>query len=621
MARIASVLLLPVVLALGACGDRGDERNTWSGVSAETPNSFLQIPGTPDSVNTQAWVNAYYNAVDPGSHRDTLAKWKQQTCFGTGAPVTHVIFRDAKDLGYGRDMYACKDGAGNFAVYVQNFVVQLDLGGNANYGPLNVEAAIEQDPHYLFGTNAIEFSADPHDSSTKIAKFFTFAPGTDGQQHRITAGDLDGRGTKYIPNACMACHGGKLLPLEHDGSFPVQTLRSAKLNLIDPAILEYSTKAGYDRASLEAGIKAINTLVYQSYQETNARPASQQGHWSGDFAAEITEGRYGLYSGSSFPNAAQDDAAIPSGWTANVSRPAGVETLYKQVIEPHCISCHSLQGTAAAESSGGVVNGINFSSYERFISYKDRIADYVYRRGIMPLSLRNFESFWKHPEGAPTLLASYLNDVTLFDPNGNVLQPGRAYAKPGTPRTVKSSPVQLDGSNSDFATSYKWTIAGKPAGATASLNSNTSAKPVLTANMDGQYVLMLVVSNAKGPSAPRTTTITIDSAANDPTDLTFDTDIRGILNGGSSSTDCTSCHSPAGVTGIPVYWSDDGKNTYQQVLGRINLKDPENSRILRKPTDGQHHGGGNAMSDEDYNTVLNWIMAGAPCGSNTTFCD
>ena len=50
---------------------------------------------------------------------------------------------------------------------------------------------------------------------------------------------------------------------------------------------------------------------------------------------------------------------------------------------------------------------------------------------------------------------------------------------------------------------------------------------------------------------------------------------------------------------------------------RIDLKDPEKSLLLLKPTMGVAHGGGQRFeeSSSDYKTILDWIRSGAPFGS------
>jgi mono/diheme cytochrome c family protein len=582
-------------------------------------------------INSDTYAQAYYAAVDPAGERATLAGWKQKNGFGAGYD-THVIFRDAKDLGYGRDMFARRNADGTMAVYVNNYIVALQPGSSTNYGPLNVEAAIAHDARYLIGSNAIEFSPANQDDplsangSMVINKFFTF----DKNGNRVTSADLDGRGRKSMPGTCWACHGGQPMPLDPNGAFPAQALRSPKFNLLDPAILEYSAQSGYQRAQLEAGLKMINSFVHESLQHIrDDRPATTQDKWSADFAINLVEGRYALTPGdTTLGAAASNDSYIPDGWKQNPSfpsRPVGVEQLYKQVVEPHCVGCHSVRGTAAGEgitvtvdgNSVSLANAINFSSYEKFIAYKSRIADYVYRRGLMPMSLRNFESFWKDPRGAPSLLASFLNDASLFDVSGNVIQPGLPVAKPGAALNAKS-PLQLDGNASYFADTFKWVITSGPVDAVLS-NANT-ARPVLTTTTGGAVTLALTVTNSRGSN----TASVIETVDNTLTpaqgQLTFANDIAPILNANPTTQCAQSCHKVGGTyPGIPVYWTNDSE-LYHRVMMRVDLRDPENSKLLLKPTSLTHGGAvkidvTTSAGQAEYNTILNWIRQGAVCGT------
>lgn len=573
-------------------------------------------------ISSSAYGEAYYAAVDPAGERRTLADWKVKNGFGAGAD-THVIFRDAFDLGYGRDMYARRNPDGRIAVFVNNYVVKVVPGNPVNYGPLNVEAAIAQDPRYLLGTNAIEFSPADQDGpnangSMMIAKFFTF----DAAGNRLVSADLDGRGIKHMPGMCWACHGGRPAPLDADGKFQAESLRSAKLNLLDAGLLEYSPQAAYQRSQLEAGLRLINQYVGETYDVMAARnvndAATGASHWSASFAQSLVSGRYA----SSMTHV---DTFIPSGWQASPMRPEGVELLYKQVVEPHCTGCHALQGTTAAEGASALANAINFSSYEKFISYREKIIDYVYRRGIMPMSLRNFERFWKDPDQAPALLASYLAEPALYGTDGRVIRPGRPVARPGTNRSVKPSAtgnIQLDGTSSSFAGTYQWRVVSAPAPAT--LSTTTGARPVLNVSGNGSHVIELTVSNALGSHSSQVTLTVNGALAKTPEQLTFVDDIMPIL-GSSDNSACASCHNSAGgYAGIPVYWSSDA-GLYRRVLERVDLRDPDNSKLLTRPT-SLIHGGGiqlNLLVPADkanYDTLLNWIRAGAVCGSNPALC-
>jgi hypothetical protein len=582
----------------------------------------IDLPLT--QISSATYAQAYYDAVDPQQERNTLEKWKQRNGFYDNDPairITHIVFRDALDLGYGRDMYVLKNSnTGRMAFMVNNYIVALQPGSSVNYGPLNVDAAISGDKRYFKGTNAIEFSPANEDStspngSMKITKFFTF----DTSGNRLTSADLDGRGVKHMPGMCWACHGGQTMPLDENGKFQAISLRSAKYNILGVAEFDYSLQDGYHRDQMEDDFRLVNSYVKESYEVMQARDISDasngHGKWAADYGLELVNGRYN----SDFTQGRYQDDFVPSGWQ-NGPGQENAELLFKRVVGPHCTACHSLQGreVAGPDSAANLGLAINFSSYTKFMAYRSRIADYVYRRGIMPMSLRNFENFWKDPEGAPSILAAALADPTLFH-NGKVVQPGRPVARIGASRTVRS-PVQLDATASSFAKSYRWS-ASSPA---VVFSDATSARPLMTAP-DGSYTLTLTVANSKG-SDTETVVYTVDNAGADQAALTFEDDIRPIL----ASNSCTSCHSssnPGALNGIPVFWSNevdaDGIKLYQRVLTRIDLDDPENSRLLQRPT-SLTHGGGLLINTAtpsglaDYNTILNWIREGAVCGTDAS---
>lgn len=596
-------------------------------VVAENDNSGAD--GSPlidlplSKISSADYANAYYGAVDPGEERTTLEDFRRKNCFVAGSAQCagetigydqHVVFRDKLDLGYGRDMYMRRNYDGSVAFIVDNYIVGLQPGNAANYGPLNVEAAVRQDRKYYVNTTAIEFSRINQDdaASEKIAKFFAF--GATGE--RTASVNVDGRGDKYMPGMCMTCHGGRLLPLEQDGGFPLLSLRSAKFNQLEVGSFEYSTLAGFGKSDFEEAFRIINKQIHRTWQIMQARADTEAARWHADFALDIAEGRYGgtlAWPGTPYRS------YVPAGWQQTLSRPEGVEHLYTHVVEPHCIACHSLQGTQVAEEATALANAINFSSYEKFISYRETIIDYVFHRGVMPLSLRNFEDFWRDPQDKPALLASFLDEPSLFDATGQVVRPGHPVARPGDDHTAVS-PVQLDGTASLFATEYRWEIVDAPDGAVATLSNAAGARPVLTADTDGDYTLELIVTGVQGNSIAETQVVTIDSAlAPSQDELTFADDIAPIL-GTLTGSGCAGCHN-SGYDGIPVVYSfSDNPNVYADVLARVNLAGPEISLLLVKPT-GEGHGGG-MLIDRDtvegraiYNTMLNWIRAGAPCGT------
>lgn len=588
-----------------------------------------------NQLNTLNYAQQYYKAVDPNDERTTLADWKQKNGFDQGYDQ-HVIFRDSKDLGYGRDMYVRKNDDGSLAFFVNNFVVSVGEGDPANYGPLNLLAAAYQDFEYHLGSNAIEFSPvdEANPNSDKILKFFTFsAKDEKGIQTRLTSADLDGRGVKHMPSICLACHGGNLLPLNSDNSFNHVSLKSAKLNQLEVNSFEFKDYGYYSQSQQEAGIKQINQWVRDTYTEIGERDMAEQGRWESSFVEALANGRYG---GSDFESEQYQEDSIPVGWQQTDFRPEGVENLYLQVVEPHCISCHSLRGFSAGDDdlvdpliingeSIKLGNAINFSSYEKFISYSDLIIDYVYRRGVMPLSLRNAELFWQPPYSAPALLASFLPGFDVINEEGELQPPGLPIARLESQR-LTAFPVRLNAEASYYAQDYQWRIVSGPENHDAVLATAQQSITQFTGSTEGEYIIELEVSNSRG-SSTTTMSVVIDASRKLASALNFVEDIKPLLQNQSYNLrTCQSCHnSITGAAGIPVYYDDSNADLYLDIRARVNLKAPIDSLLLQKPTRHQHGGGirfdlDSVLGSESYNTILQWIQSGAPCGDDNSTC-
>ena len=579
-------------------------------------------------INSLSYAEAYYSAVDPNNERTTLEQWKSVNGFNAGAD-NHIIFRDKIDLGYGRDIYAKNGEDGRFAFYVENYVVQLSEGDVSTYAALSLGAALSADEEFHISTNAIEYSPiDPNDpNSEKVLKLFTFAPKNSEEiKERATSIDLDGRGEKYMPTACLVCHGGTLRPLNTDGSFSTDTLRTAKLNTLNTAHFTFSDQAGFTEQDQQAAIKAMNQLVHTTYSDVYKLNESTRALWSADFALDINSGAYnGDFSTDSY-----DNSFTPSGWQQNSDRPDGVERLYHEVVKDHCIACHSIRGTAAGENVSTQFNGqnvplanaINFSSYEKFISYNDTIIEYVYRRGIMPMSLLNYSRFWQTPEAAPTLLASFLSNFDAVDANGEISEPKSPVAITPSYR-VSSSPVTLDASASYLADSFSWEILSMPVDTSPTLSASTGTSTILSATINGDYTVQLTATNATGLKDTGHVVVTIDNTMlPTPKQFTFADDIKPIINN-----NCAFCHVDGGrFPGIPVHYDATNPGLYLNVLEGVNLNDPLSSLLLLKPTQLQHGGGikidrSTEQGKQNYQTVLSWIIQGAPCGDDQTVCE
>ena len=108
--------------------------------------------------------------------------------------------------------------------------------------------------------------------------------------------------------------------------------------------------------------------------------------------------------------------------------------------------------------------------------------------------------------------------VTITAASGN----SAPTADAGSDQNVATgSDVTLDGSGSQDADNdpltYLWTLVSTPAGSSAALTNATQAGPSFTADMDGTYVVRLVVNDGSADSVPATVTITAASGNSAPT--------------------------------------------------------------------------------------------------------
>ncbi len=589
-------------------------------------------------IDQTAYAQAYYAAIDPLDERDTLVKWQAKNGFG---PCDYEVrFRDVRDLGYGRHMCARRNMVtGDIAVFVENFQVTAIPG--QFYGPLNLEAVINDDRRWHIGTNAIEYSPTPNSGGMKVVKFYTFDP--DGT--RRLAVDLDGKGAKAMPDPCISCHGGTALPLTAAGLFPTIGAFSrgdvrAQMQPINVDTLDFWPDFPYRRVDQEASLKGINQYVLCSYvlpfgtptptgnAEDNCRTVSTLfSEWQGTTAEMVKD----WYGGPGMPNATASDTYVPSGWTDAGAGVAGAQNLYQTVVATYCRVCHALRGNANVPGA----SDIDFTSYDKFVGtagFTSRIKYHVFDRGNMPLALLKFNQFWGST--APMTLAAFVPGA--IDGSGNVLEPTRPVALPGPDRTVRTGvAAKLSAAESRNASSYRWRITSANA-ANATLADANSIRPTFTANVNGAYTLELIVNDGVRDSDPASLTIVASNAFPDPASVRF-SDIRATLQSAGApapATFCDACHVNTDPHGPPVYYNDYDRNGdmlvnaadlhqfYLDIRARLNFANVESSRLLQRPSGNHHPGGLVAGFDTSlapgnagrvhYDTFLNWILNGAP---------
>ncbi|HZF18519.1 MAG TPA: hypothetical protein VE008_02300 [Burkholderiales bacterium] len=670
---------LALALLLGACTQKNtaDEQAQQAGAAPNValgvdrlllfPNPigtdpFARDGGTFETDTTQ-YATAYYAAIDAANAKDTIDKWRALNGFtGYATPARlgteHLaVFRDVKDLGYGRRMTGRRNSDdASVAFYVENY--RVSPNGSADYASeLNVEAAIRRDTQWHVGTNAIEWSTtpcmnvangypynyDPPDcnGTVKFAKYYNFSS-ADGT--RQLAVDLDGHGKKAMPGPCITCHGGRgdpLTPPDVSGNprFPlVENSLSRKRGDVQARLhgqnvdsFGYSTtQAGFAKSDLQPFLKDFNQWILCTYPTPLAasvtgtwgtcnRPLAGANEWQGT-AGPMIESWYG---GTGMPAAAFSDTYVPAGWNTNTAIPGTAFTdtaLYQNVVEPYCRTCHILRGTANQNDIDFMTLGapaVGVTPATGFRSFADRIKVHVFDRGNMPLAQIPHSDFWN--SSAPQMLASFVDSqlgAGTATAGGAPLVPGRAIADPGPDRMVRTGAnAVLTGENSLFASTFGWTSISGPS--TPTISNANGMVAIFNASVAGTYVVRLAVN---GGAVSKDVTITVDNNFPDPLNIKFahvKNVLQNVLHGGT--THCIDCHTPAASvvtnTRVPPIWytsaldrdhnglvnSTDDDWFLKALSGRVNLTEIVASALLRKPT-GSHHNGLKVIDTADTST-------------------
>jgi mono/diheme cytochrome c family protein len=152
-----------------------------------------------------------------------------------------------------------------------------------------------------------------------FTKFLTFGP--DGRL--IASINLDGRGEKYMPGACVACHGGT----QYSGRFPEGGNPSPDLGAhflpFDTGNYGFSATSTLTEASQSPMIHALNKLVLDT--APTAATTALIGGWYKS-GTDVLDKQY-------LPPAWSDYDATTDG--------QGAAKFYRQVVATSCRTCHA----------------------------------------------------------------------------------------------------------------------------------------------------------------------------------------------------------------------------------------------------------------------------------------
>lgn len=588
-------------------------------------NRFLTYPTSVNEVffaGNEENTNAYYNTIDPDSERSTLNDFRELNKFTNngvdiydesnpevtavqealnGTDFSHAIYQNIADLDLGRNMFVLKFDNGDVASYVQNFATPDNALDRRN----------------ILATVAMEYRADE-----RLTTFYAY--GANGR--RVTKVDLDGRGEKFVPTLCAACHGGK--PKDDiNGVYQNGGNIGSKWIAWDLDNYEYSDRL--PQAEQESEFRSMNQSVLCTTPSVSN--------------AELVRGWYGADASSncsnSLPEVDFNGEYVPNGWNDTPEH----RELYLDVVRPSCRACHAQRGTYSDNTLLERKRELEFSTFEHFNLYKDEIEDHVFDKATMPSALVSYEAFWRSRGTAkdqPEIL-----DRVLFGGAAHVSAPAEVYSsdaqaiygarrQPGRPiadaaiTTLVTAGVEgrLNALPSEFAATTAWSVTGgEPL---ANLPNN---EPLLTISPAGEHEVTLRVSNFQG-SFSDSATVTINTDAEQrPSSVLFDPDIKNMLQSSSSGLSCNSCHQPGGRANTVFHFAEPAEFrgnltpeqfSYSQALTRVDCRDPESSLLLRRPTNPNHFGG--ALFREggpNWTLLRRWIAEGAPFDEERSFIE
>jgi hypothetical protein len=364
-------------------------------------DTFLSFKG----VDSRSSACRYYQAVGAVKSCDaqgypsgavSFEDWKRTVKIGAYSTPTateyDATYVNRMDLNLTRRHHSISYGPNQTAAYVCNH-----LGPPLDPTQEEIDTAID---NALNGENivacvAMDYSISPGvNGDQPFIRYMIFSPG--GQL--LTSVNLDGRGEKFVPGACVACHGGD----HYAGRFPEDGAGPANVGAhflpYDTASFLFSSKPGLTEADQSVAIKMLNQNVL------NAGPTVAE--------QELIAGWY-----SNDPNVL-DKNYIPASWSG---QDATAVSFYRNVYAPICRSCHV-----------ALVEGYNFDHFQNIdpagaieTFYRGVLMPFHlevdvcgpstpgFRRYSMPNSLVTFNRFWDTADGInrPQIVAEFLYGV------------------------------------------------------------------------------------------------------------------------------------------------------------------------------------------------------------------
>ena len=253
---------------------------------------------TYKGVDTRLSACLYYRALGAVADCDaqgnpsgaiTFSDWKTKNGFGSGSDVA-ADYINQRDLNLVRRMVATRSSSGGIAFYVCN------APGPDGKSQTEIDRVMEEalDDKNKVACVAMEYTpVTGANGGQPFTKFFTFGP----DEALLLSINLDGRGEKFMPGSCVACHGGTT----YNGRFPEQPTASpflgARFLPFDTGNYLFPSKSSKSEAAQSEAFFQLNQLVKATEIDPNGattpphrrlvrqRPRARQGVRAAGLAA------------------------------------------------------------------------------------------------------------------------------------------------------------------------------------------------------------------------------------------------------------------------------------------------------------------------------------------------
>ncbi len=283
---------------------------------------------TYKGVDTRLSACLYYRALGAVQDCDdqgnptapiSFSDWKRKNGFGTSADVK-ADYINQRDLNLVRRMVATRSGSG-IAFYVCN------APGPDGQSQTEIDRVLEEalDDKNKVACVAMEYTpVSGANGGQPLTKFFTFGP----DETLLLSINLDGRGEKFMPGSCVACHGGTT----YNGRFPEQQTASpflgARFLPFDTGNYLFSSNSSQSEAAQSEAFYQLNQLVLATEIDANSATSRLINGWYAN--GHVLDKNY-----------------VPPAWQLADAQPAtaGAARFYKEVIGISCRTCHVSLGS------------------------------------------------------------------------------------------------------------------------------------------------------------------------------------------------------------------------------------------------------------------------------------